>query len=128
MTTNADVAWEQRCSSLHDVDVHDAGAEVEKCNNLGRGRLVVVLVAVLQSERVDVHDSGSFPGHREYVGVVENLVLLDGHKQYVHLRAGHVFRKNLIVEVHISQIERNVMRSEERRVGNECRSRWSPYH
>ena len=24
--------------------------------------------------------------------------------------------------------ERNVFRSEERRVGKECRSRWSPYH
>ena len=25
-------------------------------------------------------------------------------------------------------IEVNVLRSEERRVGKECRSRWSPYH
>ena len=23
---------------------------------------------------------------------------------------------------------KNIMRSEERRVGKECRSRWSPYH
>ena len=28
----------------------------------------------------------------------------------------------------ISIFERNVSRSEERRVGKECRSRWSPYH
>src|SRR5260370_40454658 len=27
-----------------------------------------------------------------------------------------------------STFEREVMRSEERRVGKECRSRWSPYH
>ena len=26
------------------------------------------------------------------------------------------------------QIYRQLMRSEERRVGKECRSRWSPYH
>ena len=28
----------------------------------------------------------------------------------------------------ISQLENDVTRSEERRVGKECRSRWSPYH
>ena len=27
-----------------------------------------------------------------------------------------------------SIVEHNVLRSEERRVGKECRSRWSPYH
>ena len=26
------------------------------------------------------------------------------------------------------QIEQAILRSEERRVGKECRSRWSPYH
>ena len=28
----------------------------------------------------------------------------------------------------LSRFERNYRRSEERRVGKECRSRWSPYH
>ena len=28
----------------------------------------------------------------------------------------------------ISKIDEHVLRSEERRVGKECRSRWSPYH
>ena len=33
------------------------------------------------------------------------------------------------VEMHLSgNIIKNVKRSEERRVGKECRSRWSPYH
>ena len=27
-----------------------------------------------------------------------------------------------------SKISKNLIRSEERRVGKECRSRWSPYH
>ena len=31
------------------------------------------------------------------------------------------------VDKHIRAIE-NLYRSEERRVGKECRSRWSPYH
>ena len=30
--------------------------------------------------------------------------------------------------VFIAEDANNVMRSEERRVGKECRSRWSPYH
>ena len=28
----------------------------------------------------------------------------------------------------ISELPKNTCRSEERRVGKECRSRWSPYH
>ena len=30
--------------------------------------------------------------------------------------------------IHISKEKKNGIRSEERRVGKECRSRWSPYH
>ena len=29
---------------------------------------------------------------------------------------------------HIESLRNSVVRSEERRVGKECRSRWSPYH
>src|SRR5476651_1412412 len=44
-----------------------------------------------------------------------------------HLRADGV---DIITtdEVHQRLVERNFSRSEERRVGKECRSRWSPYH
>src|SRR3712207_8339272 len=31
-------------------------------------------------------------------------------------------------EIHVRQDGRAAVRSEERRVGKECRSRWSPYH
>ena len=30
--------------------------------------------------------------------------------------------------IHAAKIDQNYSRSEERRVGKECRSRWSPYH
>ena len=33
--------------------------------------------------------------------------------------------KNIVLELHVAASD---MRSEERRVGKECRSRWSPYH
>src|SRR5260370_23855750 len=32
------------------------------------------------------------------------------------------------VDAHVRHGETNYVRSEERRVGKECRSRWSPYH
>ena len=36
--------------------------------------------------------------------------------------------RQLLVRGVYSDLELNVLRSEERRVGKECRSRWSPYH
>ena len=33
-----------------------------------------------------------------------------------------------VIQSEVSQKEKNKYRSEERRVGKECRSRWSPYH
>ena len=37
---------------------------------------------------------------------------------------GTIYREGLITEV----FKKIIKRSEERRVGKECRSRWSPYH
>ena len=37
-------------------------------------------------------------------------------------------RRNLLAYLQKKDIERYRKRSEERRVGKECRSRWSPYH
>src|SRR2546425_10607978 len=34
----------------------------------------------------------------------------------------------LDVQLHLSRLDLREIRSEERRVGKECRSRWSPYH
>ena len=34
----------------------------------------------------------------------------------------------LAKEFHLTDLQLSVIRSEERRVGKECRSRWSPYH
>src|SRR6202041_108149 len=98
------VAGKQRRGAFHDVDVHYAGAQVQKRHHLPRSRLIVVLVAVLQGEGIDVHNSRRLARHREYVGVVQDLVLLDGDQQNIHLRIAGVFGKNLIVEVYIGQI------------------------
>ena len=45
------------------------------------------------------------------------------------LFAGHARREEMIDESRLPEIAKvYVLRSEERRVGKECRSRWSPYH
>ena len=40
------------------------------------------------------------------------------------------FVKNMLpqTEVYVYETNQTIQRSEERRVGKECRSRWSPYH
>ena len=39
-----------------------------------------------------------------------------------------IVSKDIVVERGIEEVSGKVLRSEERRVGKECRSRWSPYH
>ena len=41
---------------------------------------------------------------------------------------GYVETKNLLAEGFSNRQISTLVRSEERRVGKECRSRWSPYH
>src|SRR5258706_8829645 len=54
---------------------------------------------------------GDIEGHGELLGVV------------------HVFEEGLpLVVLDAGEFDVEVVRSEERRVGKECRSRWSPYH
>src|SRR5438874_11927599 len=44
------------------------------------------------------------------------------------LKASHSFRNRLLVICKNAYLFATMIRSEERRVGKECRSRWSPYH
>ena len=40
----------------------------------------------------------------------------------------HAFRSHCLRQLHEAMVSNADARSEERRVGKECRSRWSPYH
>src|SRR5258707_5498332 len=55
------------------------------------------------------------------IGVPKPLVGLRHHKQ----RTGIIVRVCLL---RVPELAKRQRRSEERRVGKECRSRWSPYH
>ena len=50
------------------------------------------------------------------------------HRIYVGTVVGCNNRKYLILLSHPVEKHKRMSRSEERRVGKECRSRWSPYH
>ena len=50
------------------------------------------------------------------------------HERLVHLIVTVTFAILTMMSIIASIMISNPMRSEERRVGKECRSRWSPYH
>ena len=56
----------------------------------------------------------------------ENPFKISPPKKYIASNASKVVAEVIIVLDKVSLIE--ILRSEERRVGKECRSRWSPYH
>ena len=59
---------------------------------------------------------------KEHLGVQEKRPLAD------FLPTLTIAAKNLATEMTNYNVEEKDLRSEERRVGKECRSRWSPYH
>ena len=66
--------------------------------------------------------------------------LVQGEKFYTQVLGGEVIRRIdpteeqlkrgrvKEVDVQLGNFQVHIFRSEERRVGKECRSRWSPYH
>ena len=55
----------------------------------------------------------------------DDKIITDYDKPYTKLPSSEL---RTLIEDNISSCEALVKRSEERRVGKECRSRWSPYH
>src|SRR5256885_16266541 len=92
--------------------------------------------ALARLERGNLGSNGTThrPGTRKrkdhmpevYIGSGE----LDGHVPLSIARTpdGHYFPFGFFAGVLIFKLKDFAQRSEERRVGKECRSRWSPYH
>src|SRR2546425_12529643 len=61
---------------------------------------------------------------------VYNLAADMGGIGFITAKHAEIARNNILINAHMLEASRlqSVKRSEERRVGKECRSRWSPYH
>src|SRR5260221_7060308 len=78
--------------------------------------------------------------HRPYQSIIE--INREGKTVFTHATQGHTYHARKLPDGHyvwidacgeIAEVDANgkliaKSRSEERRVGKECRSRWSPYH
>ena len=53
---------------------------------------------------------------------------MNGRKRKVQIKFYVTEEERALIEKKMKLVPTQNMRSEERRVGKECRSRWSPYH
>src|SRR2546427_9337001 len=95
--------------------------------------LYLALAAVLAYIGVELSGRKPVPKISAVTPIRENLVSSISSNGKVEPIAPYVMRAQLDtfvlkVSVHEGQTVRKGQRSEERRVGKECRSRWSPYH
>src|SRR2546427_5409705 len=70
-------------------------------------------------------------GWTEDMGIAQRHAFQRTYNKYlgVTLSDTHIFSPTMILDVRLGYLRANLgQRSEERRVGKECRSRWSPYH
>ena len=107
VAADAHVARKQRDAAANDVDVHHARADIQQRHRLACIRFVVDFKAILQTERIDVHDHRRFACLRQHVRVIQNLVFLHRHQQHVHLRVHGL--QQLITQIHVRDVERNVL-------------------
>ena len=72
---------------------------------------------------------GAMPaGWRQYRWRILALLFLVTVINFVHRQTLSVVAPVLREQLHLTNTDYGRIRSEERRVGKECRSRWSPYH
>ena len=108
VASHRDVAGEEWNASANDVDIHDAGADVQQGRHLiGRG-LIIGFVSVLQRKGVDVHHGRVHLRRGDGVPVAENFVLLHNHQHHV-VAAGRPGTKHVVVMVNVRNIKSDVL-------------------
>src|SRR2546430_5886509 len=84
-------------------------------------RVLVVMVTSEADGQAEVDDAGARVGAG--VDAAEARIAADAVDLGIEARVAREDKQILA-----GQVQPRYMRSEERRVGKECRSRWSPYH
>src|SRR2546427_3116415 len=73
--------------------------------------------------------SSDLKGRAHGMAVLARVDVIDTHDLGSRrVGDGKAVQMNAIPPIRVAEIELVQRRSEERRVGKECRSRWSPYH
>src|SRR6202790_3680859 len=85
------------------------------------------LVVLAMRVSVPVHAFLFFSSRRRHTTSISDWSS-DVCSSDLRTRAGDIAQENPLVDPKKLIPGRTVLRSEERRVGKECRSRWSPYH
>ena len=122
--------------SLHDIAPSNRDVANEIISELSRHGVRVCSLLVVP----DYHHQGLITRDRQFVAWLRNLES-DGHEIVIHgyfherprrpnetLRDKFLTRFYAHYEGEFYDLDYEEARSEERRVGKECRSRWSPYH
>ena len=100
----------------------DSKTESDRVNKLDRSSKTMLLVTTAMMTAMVMIATTFFklPNAMGYIHLGDELVLL-----HAGLVADRVDQRRFLILI---QSSIGVLRSEERRVGKECRSRWSPYH
>ena len=108
------------------VDVSDVDPEVLKDENAPDEPIALINPVIIESEGEDIGQEGclSVPDLTGDVKRPSRIVVKAKNENFedIVFEAKYFFARVLCHEID------HTTRSEERRVGKECRSRWSPYH
>ena len=83
-----------------------------------------LLVYLIENAKMSIYDIQVSEITEQYLGYIDKMKELDVNvaSEFMVLAATLIDIKSRMI------LPRHLLRSEERRVGKECRSRWSPYH
>src|SRR3712207_2447010 len=110
------------CVGLAEAGAHVAIAGIDPAGREATSKLVAEVGGSAEVVALDVTDDAS---RRQ---VVQQLFDAHGDAFDILANVAGIDRPGYITDIDLADYQRVQARSEERRVGKECRSRWSPHH
>ena len=122
---DADIVVVNTCSFIHDAEKESVQSILQLVND---GKKVIVTGCLPQKYKGElkkaIPEISGMIGTSDIKEIVDIVEQAAGNKKY----AEHVSEKPEYIYPENIERQQITVRSEERRVGKECRSRWSPYH